>query len=180
MPFAISTSRLILREWRDADIAPFAAMNSDPEVMRYFERTRTASESASLVARLRALFAADGFCFWALELPGEADFIGFTGLMRVPFAAAFTPSVEIGWRLARPFWGRGLAREAARAALADGFGRCRLREIVAYTVPDNQRSRRVMEAIGMRYDPGGDFDHPHVAEGSPMRRHVLYRIADIP
>ena len=137
----LRTERLLLRQWREADIAPFAAMNADPKVMEFFPSLRTANETRDLVDRLTASFAADRMGFWALELPGEAPFIGFTGIMRVAFPAPFTPAVEIGWRLAPRFWGMGLATEAARASLADGFGRCGLREIVSLAVPANTRSR---------------------------------------
>jgi RimJ/RimL family protein N-acetyltransferase len=173
----LRTERLLLREWRESDIAPFAAMNADPNVMEFFPALRTANETRGLVDRLTASFAADRMGFWALELPGEAPFIGFTGIMRVGFAAPFTPAVEIGWRLAPRFWGMGLATEAARAALADGFGRCGLREIVSFAVPGNARSRAVMERIGMVHDADGDFDHPSIALDHRFCRHVLYRIS---
>jgi RimJ/RimL family protein N-acetyltransferase len=172
----LRTERLLLRQWREADIAPFAAMNADPKVMEFFPSLRTANETRDLVDRLTASFAADRMGFWALELPGEAPFIGFTGIMRVAFPAPFTPAVEIGWRLAPRFWGMGLATEAARASLADGFGRCGLREIVSLAVPANTRSRAVMDRIGMAHDPDGDFDHPDIPAGHKFRRHVLYRI----
>jgi len=172
----LRTERLLLRQWREADIAPFAAMNADPKVMEFFPSLRTANETRDLVDRLTASFAADRMGFWALELPGEAPFIGFTGIMRVAFPAPFTPAVEIGWRLAPRFWGMGLATEAARASLADGFGRCGLREIVSLAVPANTRSRAVMDRIGMAHDPDGDFDHPDIPAGHEFQRHVLYRI----
>jgi len=176
MGFSIETKRLILRPWRDPDVDAFAAMGADVAVMRYFERRQTPADAAAGVARFQHAYAADGFCFWALELPGAADFIGFAGISRVRFAAPFVPAVEIGWRLARRFWGRGLATEAARAALADGFGRCGLGEIVAFAVPDNGASLGVMRKIGMVADPAGDFDHPNVSPGHALRRHVLYRV----
>ena len=173
----LRTERLLLRPWREADIAPFAAMNADPKVMEFFPSLRTANETRDLVDRLTVGFAADRMGFWALELPGEAPFIGFTGIKPVTFPAPFTPAVEIGWRLAPRFWGMGLATEAARASLADGFGRCGLREIVAFTVPANARSRAVMDRIGMVHDPDGDFDHPDIPPSHKSRRHLLYRIA---
>jgi RimJ/RimL family protein N-acetyltransferase len=173
----LRTERLLLRQWREADIAPFAAMNADPTVMQFFPSLRTAHETRELVDRLTAGFAADRMGFWALELPGEAPFIGFAGIKPVSFPAPFTPAVEIGWRLAPRFWGMGLATEAARASLADGFGRCRLREIVAFAVPGNTRSRAVMDRIGMVHDVDGDFDHPDIPAGHRFQRHVLYRIS---
>ena len=111
-----------------------------------------------------------------MEAVGEAPFVGFVGLQLAVFAAPFTPAVEVGWRLARAYWGRGYATEVARAALADGFGRLGLDEIVSFTVPGNTRSRAVMERLGMTRNPEDDFDHPSFAEGHPLRRHVLYRL----
>ena len=126
-------------------------------------------------ARLKVHWREHGFGRWVVEIPGEASFIGFVGLGTVPFEAYFTPAVEVAWRLARAFWGCGYASEAARAALDYGFGELGLPEIVAFTVPANLRSRRVMERLGMSRAPEDDFDHPNVPEG-PLRRHVLYRL----
>ena len=126
-------------------------------------------------ARLQDHIAAHGFGFWAVEVLGTAPFIGFVGLQHVTFPAPFTPAVETGWRLAREHWGRGYATEAARAALAHGFGPLALPEVVAFAVPGNTASRRVMERMGMTHDPADDFDHPNVPEDSPLRRDVLCR-----
>ena len=104
-----------------------------------------------------------------------APFAGFVGLSVPSFAAHFTPAVEVGWRLARPHWGHGYATEAARAAMADGFDRVGLAEIVSFAVPANVRSVRVMQRLGMTHDPADDFDHPRFPEGHRLRRHVLYR-----
>ena len=172
----IRTARLLLRPWRDSDLAPYAAMNADPEVRRWFSSTLTRAESDAEAAKFQARIAAHGFGCWAVEVPGVEPFIGFVGLKHVTFTAAFTPAIEAGWRLARPHWGKGYATEAARAALAHGFGSLGLNEILAFTVPDNAASREVMQRIGMRRDPAGDFDHPHLPLDSPLRRHVLYRI----
>lgn len=172
---ALCTERLVLRPWREEDLAPFAALNADPEVRRWFEGTLTREESDAQAARLQAHIDAHGFGFWAVEAPGAAPFIGFVGLLRVSFAAPFAPAVETGWRLAREHWRRGYATEAARAALAHAFGPLGLFEVVSFAVPGNMTSRRVMERIGMRHDPGDDFDHPNLPEGHPYRRHVLYR-----
>ncbi len=172
----LRTPRLILREWRAADVAPFAALNRDPEVMEHFPALLSPEESAASAERAQAHIARHGFGFWAVEAPGVAPFIGFVGLAQVSFEAPFTPAVEIGWRLARAYWGQGYATEAARAAVADGFGRLDLAEIVAFTVPGNWRSRRVMERLGAIRDQVGDFDHPRLPEGHPLRPHVLYRL----
>lgn len=171
----IKTSRLILREWRDSDLEPFAALNADPRVREYFPSVLDRAESDASVARMRAHFAEYGFGFWAIEVPGVADCVGLCGLAHARFAAPFTPCVEIGWRLAHEYWGRGYAPEAARAALEYGFETLKLPEIVAFTAMTNQKSRRVMEKIGMTYDPADDFDHPALPAGHPLRRHALYR-----
>jgi RimJ/RimL family protein N-acetyltransferase len=117
-----------------------------------------------------------GFCQWAVELPGQPDVIGAIGANWVPHQTAFTPAVELGWRIARPYWGCGYAVEAVRAVVDDSFGRLNLDEIVAYTACGNQRSWGLMERLGMIRDPSEDFDHPSCPEGHPLRRHVLYRL----
>lgn len=175
MPADLTTRRLVLRRWRDADREPFAALNADAEVMRHFPARLSREESDVLIERIKGHFDEHGFGLWALEVAGGPAFVGFVGLWRVSFEAPFTPAVEIGWRLSREAWGQGYATEAAAAALAHGFERLGLREIVSYTVPANLRSRRVMERIGMQRDEGGDFDHPRLDPGHPLRRHVLYR-----
>lgn len=151
-------------------------MCADPEVMEFFPAVLNREESDAAIVRVEVHQREHGFCFFAAEWIGRAPFIGFIGLAHVLFQAPFTPAVEIGWRLARPYWGHGLATEGARAALNYGFQSLELDEIVSFTVPGNIRSRRVMEKIGMKRDRSGDFDHPHLPQGHPLRRHVLYRL----
>jgi RimJ/RimL family protein N-acetyltransferase len=170
----IRTPRLLLRQWRAEDRELFAAMGQDPEVMEYFPALLTREESDAGADRAEAYIAQNGFGFWAVEIPGEASFAGFIGLKSPGFEAHFTPSIEIGWRLARPFWGRGYATEGAEAALEFGFTQLALEEIVAYAVTTNVRSLAVMRRIGMQFSE--EFDHPGFAEGHRLRRHVLYRI----
>ena len=172
----LTTPRLILREWRDEDLAPLATMTSDPEVMRFFTDIRPGARSDAWAARARAHFAQHGFGIWAVEAPGVADFIGFVGLSTVPPEFPTGAGVEIVWTLDRPFWRRGYALEAARAAIADGFTRLGLGEILAFTATVNLPSRALMERLGMTRDAAGDFEHPRVPEGHPLRPHVLYRI----
>ena len=176
-PRELRSERLQLRRWRAADREPFAALNADPRVMEHFPSALSREQSDALAARIEAHFDAHGFGLWALEIPGVAAFAGFVGLAIPRFEARFTPCVEIGWRLAAEHWGCGYATEAARAALAFGFEKLALAEIVSFTVPGNQRSRRVMEKIGMQRRPEDDFDHPGLPAGHALRRHVLYRIA---
>ena len=170
------TARLRLREWLGADLAPFAALNADPEVMAHFPGRFGREESDALVERLRAGWAAEGLGLWALERLDDGAFLGFAGLTVLRWDAPFTPAVEVGWRLAGFAWGHGYATEAGRAALAFGFGERRLAEIVSVTVPANVRSIAVMERLGMIRDAAGDFEHPSLPPGHPLRHHVLYRL----
>jgi len=171
----LRTARLLLRPWRQEDLPTYAAMNADREVRRWFPGALTRQESDAQAARLQQHIAAHGFGFWAVEATGIAPFIGFVGLQHVNFAARFTPAIETGWRLSREHWGKGYATEAARAALAHGFGPLGLGEIVSFAGVGNTASIRVMQRVGMLHDPAGDFDHPALADGDPHRRHVLYR-----
>jgi RimJ/RimL family protein N-acetyltransferase len=170
------TERLILRRWRESDREPFAAMNADPEVMRYFRAPLDRLASDTFVDRIEASFDERGYGLWAVEVRDTGSFIGFVGLALQTFEAHFTPAVEIGWRLSRAAWGRGYATEAARAALAYGFGPAGLQEIVSMTSRVNLRSQAVMERIGLTRDPADDFEHPRLPEDHPLRPHVLYRI----
>ena len=171
------TERLLLRRWRDEDRAPFAALNADPDVMEHFPARLTRAESDAFVDRIAQQLEDRGWGLWALEERSSGRFLGFTGLNAPGFQAHFTPAVEVGWRLARDAWGFGYASEAARAAAAVGFDEVGLDEIVSFTATSNVRSMRVMERVGMTHDRADDFDHPALAEGSPLRRHVLYRLA---
>ena len=155
-------------------------MTADPLVMEHFPRVLSRDESDTLADRIEAHFERHGFGFWAVEIRGSAPFAGFVGLAVPSFEASFTPCVEVGWRLAREYWGRGVATEGARAAVELASRDLGLHEVVAYTVPANRRSRRVMEKLGMTTDTADDFDHPELAVGHPLRRHVLYRLALAP
>ncbi len=168
----LQTERLTLRLWHEGDREPFAAMNADPVVMEHFPAPLTRAESDAFVDRVQAHWAEHGFGLWAVDV--DDSFAGFIGLAAATFEASFTPAVEVGWRLARPYWGRGLASEGARAALAYGFEDAGLAEIVSFTAVLNERSWRVMERIGMTRE--GTFDHVRVPVGSALRPHVLYRI----
>ena len=166
----------MLRRWRDADRAPFAALNADPRVSEFLSKSLSAEESDALAERIEAHFEKHGYGLWAVEVPGVASLAGFLGLAVPRFEAHFTPCVEVGWRLAPAYWGRGYASEGARAAVAFGFETLDLEEIVSLTATGNLRSRRVMERIGMTRDPQDDFDHPMFPEGHRLRSHVLYRM----
>ncbi|KIH98407.1 GNAT family acetyltransferase [Streptomonospora alba] len=173
----LRTSRLVLRGWRAEDREPFARLNADPEVMAHFPAALTRDESDATADRIQVRMDERGFGLWALEVAETGAFIGFTGLSLARFPAHFTPAVEVGWRLARHAWGRGYATEAARAAVAFGFDRCGLEEIVSFTARTNVRSQAVMRRLGMRCDSADDFDHPELPSGHRLGPHVLYRLA---
>ncbi len=173
MAFALRTPRLLLREWRDEDAAAFTAMSADPALSEFL-----LPPSPDWVTRARRFWAERGYGQFVVELPGEAPFIGVVGLGDLHPAVPVAPAIEPAWRLAPPYWGKGYAFEAARAAIEDGFHRLGLDEMVAITVVGNQRSRRVMKRLGMSRDASDDFDfeHPRLPPGHPLRRHVLYRL----
>jgi len=174
---SITTERLLLREWRPGDRAPFARLNADPRVTEHLGNELDTDESDALVDGFVARWASDGYGVWAVERLEDGAFLGFTGLNSASFEAPFTPAVEIEWRLGHKAWGHGYATEAARAALRFGFETLGLEEVVAFTVPANQRSRAVMERLGMTCDPRDDFHHPGLPTGHRLRRHVLYRLS---
>jgi len=171
----IETDRLIFREWREEDLPPFAEMNRDPRVMEYFPGMLSRHESDQMVGKIKKEFKEKGYGLWAVSVKDGAEFIGFIGLHEVGFSAPFTPAVEIGWRLAYDHWGNGYATEGAKAVLNYAFETLGLEEVVSFTTVENLRSRKVMEKIGLTHDPEDDFDHPKLAPGHPLRRHVLYK-----
>lgn len=171
----LTTARLRLRAWRDEDLAPFAALNADPRVMEHFPQALDRAESDAMAGRVRQRIEENGYGLWAVEVPGVSPFIGYVGLTTPRFEAHFTPCTELGWRLAFEHWGQGYATEAAQAALAFAFEKLGLDQVVAFTTHANRRSRRVMESLGMTYDPADDFDRPGLPADSPHRAHVLYR-----
>jgi RimJ/RimL family protein N-acetyltransferase len=167
---------VLLRRWREGDLDPFAAISADAVVMEHFPRPLTREESAAIIESQERSFDALGYGLWALEVPGEVELGGFVGLVDVEPRLPFAPAVEIGWRMAGELWGRGLASEAARLALAYAFKELALEEVVSMTAERNTRSRAVMERIGMRRDLAGDFLHPALPRGHALEPHVLYRL----
>jgi ribosomal-protein-alanine N-acetyltransferase len=173
--FELRTPRLLLREWRDSDRAPFALLNADPAAMEFFPSTLERPASDALIDRFEHEFATLGYCPWAVELAASSQFIGFVGLHSVAAAMPFAPAIEVGWRLALPYWGLGYATEAATRALAFAFEDLGFEEIVSFTSVPNLRSQRVMTRLGMSRDRFGDFEHPGLRPGDRLRPHVLYR-----
>ncbi len=174
----IETRRLILRPWREADVAPFHAMGQDADVMRHLGPPATWRDAVDGFERMQECQRRHGHCFWAVERQADRSFIGFCGLK--PGKPPIEGEVEIGWRLARQAWGQGYAYEAAAASLGWGWSHLDVPGIAAMTVPANTRSWGLMERLGMRRFPDEDFDHPDLSPDDPLRRHILYRIARPP
>ncbi len=181
MVIALETERTRLRGWRPEDLDAFAEMNADPKVMEHFPAPYSREQSDALAVRSQQRLEREGLGVFALEIKAREteaspSFAGFVGLSRVTFEAAFTPAVEIGWRLPVWAWGQGYASEAARRCLVYAFDERGLQEVVSFTAIPNKPSQAVMQRIGMTHDPAQDFDHPWLATGHPLRRHLLFRI----
>ncbi len=171
------TERLILRNWLHKDIEPFAKMNSDDDVMRFFEKKISLEQTIQSVEKMKACHKKYGYTFWAVENKKDQKFIGCIGIfMSEDYESPFTPGVEIGWRLDKPYWNKGYATEGAKKSLRIGFEDFKINEICAITVPTNLASRNVMEKLGMKRNPNEDFEHPKVSDNHPFKTHVLYRL----
>ena len=171
----LETDGLTLRQWKAEDRPLFAKINADPVVMEFFPRVLTSNESDDMARRLESLIAERGWGFWAVEKKDDKQFIGFVGLHEPAFELPVTPCIEIGWRLAREYWGAGYATEAANAALAVAFGRLDLSEVYSFTPIINKKSQAVMQRLGM-INTHIIFAHPMIPENSPLRDHLLYKI----
>ena len=172
----IETERLLLKPMNEAHLGGLIAMNADPKVMAHFSAPVTPAGSTTMLAHMQTHWAKNGFGYCALIQKDTEDFIGFTGLTRPPYETAFSPCVEIGWRLQHAAWHKGYAFEAANACFEWGFGALGLNEIVSFTARQNRRSIALMQRLGMASDPSEDFEHPMLALGHPLSWHVLYRL----
>lgn len=171
----IETERLVLREWLDADRPAYIEMNRDADVMEFFSAVLTAEQSLQHIERIYELIKKSGYGLFAVERKEDGAFIGFTGFSHPRFEASFTPCIEIGWRIAREFWNKGYATEAAKACIGFGFEEMRWKEIYSFTSVLNIRSENVMKKIGMQKI--GEFDHPLLENDHPLQKHVLYKIS---
>ena len=172
----IETERLILRSWEADDAEAYYRINQDAKVIEFLLGPLSIQQVNNFIGGMNQQFEETGFTLWAVEEKKSGDLIGFIGLNIPKWESEFTPCVEIGWRLGSQYWGNGYASEGAKAVLEYGFNQCKLNEIVSFTVPENLRSIRVMERIGMMHDLNGDFAHPKLAVDHKFSQHVLYRI----
>lgn len=175
LPRELITGRLRLRRWSENDRIPFAELNRDPKVMEFFPELLTSEESDAAFERINQHFSDYGFGMWAVEPRETSQFIGFIGLAHVRYETPFTPCVEIGWRLASEWWGKGFATEGAQAVMSFAENSLRIDEVVSQTSTVNLRSQRVMQKLDMVRDPAEDFDHPLVPSDHVVCRHVLFR-----
>jgi len=169
----LQTERLLLRQWKEEDLAPFAKMNADPEVMKYYPSTLTTNESNQLADQLREIIQSRGWGLWALELKASGEFIGYTGLHDIDDQLPFAPGIEIGWRLSKEFWGKGYATEAAKEVLRFALISLQQEKIFSFTSMANNRSVSLMERIGMK-DTDSNFDHPSLSNNKKLAEHVLF------
>lgn len=170
----IETERLILRQWEESDYLPFISMGFDPEVMKYFPKCLTQEESINFIKAVTGIIDENKWGFWAVELKESQEFIGFIGLLSQPTQFDFSPCIEIGWRLAKDFWGQGYATEGAKAALEYAFNTLNLDKVVSFTASVNQPSESVMKKLGMK--KVGEFNHPKLSQNHDLAKHVLYEI----
>ena len=171
----IQTKRLLLRQWRDDDLVPFALLNSDPEVMEYLPKILSREESDNLAEKILNLISNNGWGFWAAERISDNTFVGFVGLHEPKYELPVKPCTEIGWRLSRKYWGNGYATEAGNASLDFAFNQLNLNEIYSFTSVANIKSQAVMERLKL-INTNSNFDHPTIPDDSPYREHVLYKI----
>lgn len=174
---ALHSQRLLLRPWQPADLRGFAELNGDPQVMRHFPSVMSRAQSDAMARRMQAHFVTHGFGYWVLERHDQPGLLGVLGIQHVGFAAAFTPAVEIGWRIQRAHWRQGYALEAAQAVLAHAFGQLQLEQVLAFTVPANLPSQALMQRLALERNPADDFAHPLLPVGHPLRSHWLYRLS---
>ena len=173
---SLTTKRLLLRQWETRDFPLFQEINADPRVMEHFPSPLSKQESDFLAQKIQKELEEKDYGLWAIEVPGVFPFTGFVGLHYQDFPSAFTPCIEIAWRLGYDYWGRGYAKEAAKKAIDYAFKTLKLDLLVAFTTPSNKRSWGLMEKLGMTHDPKDDFYHPKLPKDHPLGFHVLYKL----
>ncbi len=173
--FELQTDRLLLRPWRSEDFPLFAQMNADPEVMAYYPSVLNNDESNALAHKFSSLLLNQSWGFWAVEHMDRSEFIGFVGLHKPQYHLPVSPCIEIGWRLAKEYWGNGYATEAAFASLYFAFEQLNLAQVYAFTPVANQKSWSVMQRLGME-NTQNNFKHPMIPKHHTLAEHLLYKI----
>jgi RimJ/RimL family protein N-acetyltransferase len=171
----IETPRLILRHWRESDLEAMTAINQDPKVMEFLVPKSKEETQKFIQANIKNL-EKFGYCLYPVELKQTQELIGWVGLNYTDFPAAFTPAIEIGWRLGSQYWGNGYASEAALAVRDYAFNNLGIKELVSFTVPENKRSIKLMQRLGFSSDPINNFRHPMIETGHRLSEHVLYKL----
>jgi len=171
----IQTDRLIIRQWNKNDYSVFAKMNADQDVMKFYPDILTLKQSDDMAQKIEDEIALKGWGFWAIELKEKNSFIGFAGLHEPGYKLPMSPCIEIGWRLAKQYWGNGYATEAGEAALDTAFVKLELTEIYSFASISNYKSQAVMERLNMT-NTHKNFDHPMIPINNPLREHVLYKV----
>lgn len=174
MDYLFQSSRLGFRQWHPSDLSPFAALNADADVMEFFPNTLTVEQTQVAIKRYQRHFVEQGYGWYATDLLKDGKFIGFIGLSKVSLDVNFSPCTEIGWRLAKAYWGHGLATEGAKACLDYAWNTLQLKEVYSLTPLLNKPSTRVMQKIGMTYQ--NSFLHPKIEKGHRLEDHVLYKV----
>ena len=172
MEYTIKSDRLGLRNWKDSDLTEMAALNADPEVMRYFPKTQSIEHTQQFILRMQAHFTKAGYCYFAAERLEDQAFLGFIGIMYQDYEADFTPCVDIGWRLAKSFWGNGYATEGAQACLTFAFEKLNLEKVYSLASKKNLPSINVMKKIGMVHQYY--FDHSKLLDYPSLKTCTLY------
>ena len=172
----IETDRLILRQWRESDLQTMAAINQDLQVMEHFPAPKTFEETQNFITGNRELYKQVGYFLYAVETRDTHELIGFIGLYPVGDEMPCAPAVEIGWRIGAKYWGNGYATEAAQAVVDHAFNALGLKELVSFTTATNKRSEKLMQRLGFMRSESEDFDHPKIAAGHKLSRHVFYRL----
>lgn len=174
MQYEFKSKRLGFRKWKEEDIIPFSEMNMDKEVMEFYPKTLTPIETNEFVSRIKTMFQNYGYGLYAVDDLETKKFIGYIGFWYITFESEFTPFIEIGWKINKKFWNKGLATEGALECLKHGFYELKLKEIYSLTSKINIKSERIMKKIGMKKT--AEFEHPNIESGSELKTHILYKI----
>jgi RimJ/RimL family protein N-acetyltransferase len=174
VPYLFTSDRLGFRNWHPSDLPLMAAINANPEVMRFFPSVQSVEDTRQFINRMQRQQSLKGFCYFAVERLEDGAFIGFTGLSEATFEAPFTPCIDIGWRLDETYWSQGYATEGARRCLAYAFENLQLEAVNAIAPLVNEPSINVMKKLGMRFIE--TFQHPVLTQHPFLQECARYLI----